>query len=614
VRSKAWPVKVGGALPNTQVFTSEREQLGLALHNGQIGPFEPYELYRHTLSKYVEPGEEWLPYGTADPPEHLWTVRRDIGEALTRRARQAAVAAIRGEPVPPGILDPKLIPARVAAIGVTLHNGGVVGCSVSNRKSLDEAVVAAATGAARDGRFKTPTPDVADKIRPAVSALFDPEWIGNTSKEKAARKLRLGRDSIAVQQGEHRAVFLESVAPHYDWGKEQVVQNLLRKAGAADGPAHWTTYRTATWLSGKRGAVPHVFGFAEPPAGPCDRKALRGDLALLGRYIDSNLLPNGLPRYAQTPVPGWKRDQGTAARAVHGLSGLVAAGRFLRRDEWRRRGEEGIRRCLDAVDIAVEIPEQPAAGTLRLDGRRCGPMADCVLLTAAARAGCHGEYGRQMDALAAGVAAMFRKDGSIHPDGQPVRMERDNDFLPNAAMLALASHQAHAPAGLAGRLEPYRAWQLRRFQRLHRWGQAGWLPQACAAVYFATGEPVYAETAFAVADWCLDWQVETTGAFLTDLSPGGPTFHTAFIAEGIADAWALALACGDKNRARLYERAWYSAMRFMRRLIVRPVDAPCFPDPDRSVGGVRCSLTRSTVRIDFVSHLIIAIVKGLSHI
>ena len=40
VRSKAWPVKVGGALPNTQVFTSEREQLDLAISNAfpQLGP------------------------------------------------------------------------------------------------------------------------------------------------------------------------------------------------------------------------------------------------------------------------------------------------------------------------------------------------------------------------------------------------------------------------------------------------------------------------------------------------------------------------------------------------------------------------------------------------
>jgi AMMECR1 domain-containing protein/orotate phosphoribosyltransferase len=607
VRSKVWPVKVGGALPNTQVFTSEREQLDLAIRNAQVGPFEPYELYRHTLSKYVEPGEEWLPYGTADGPENLWTVDRAIGEALTRRARQTAVAAVCGLQVPPGALDAKLIPTRVAAVAATLYNRGVIGCSVSSRENLDDAIVAAATAAARDKRFRVLTPDLTEKICPAVSVLYDPEWIGNSARDKAARKLRLGRDSLAVQQAEHRAVFLESVGPHFDWSKEKLTQRLLSKAGATDGTANWTTYRTATWLLTSDGAVPHVFGFAAPPDGPCDSPALRGDLALLGRYVDANLLPSGLPRYAQTPVPGWKWDHGSVARAVHGLMGLVIAGRLLRRPDWRRHGEEGIRRCLDAV----EIPEHATAGRLRLVGKTCEPMADCLLLTAATRAGCGGKHCRQMNALAARVASMFREDGSIHPDGQPIRMDRDNDYLPNAAILALAVHYGNAPAGLAARMEPYRAWQLRRFRLLHRWGQAGWLPQACAAVYFATGDPVYASTAFEVADWCLDRQIEATGAFLTDLAPGGPTFHTAFIAEAIADTWALALALNERERAQRYQRSWYSTMRFARQLIIRPVDAPCLADPDRSIGGVRGSLTSSTVRIDFVSHLIVAMAKGL---
>ena len=607
VRSKVWPVKVGGALPNTQVFTSEREQFDLALRNGQIGPFEPYQLFRHTLRKFVEPGEAWLPYGTADGPELVWTEDRAIGTALTHRARQAVAAAVRGQTAPPAKLDSKLIPARFAAIGVTLYHHGTVGCAVSQRPILDDAVVAAAMAAAADRRFGILTSDLADKISIVVSVLHDPEWMGNTTKEAAARKLRLGRDSLAVQQGKHQAVFLDSVATHYDWGKEQLAVRLLRKARATDGPAQWTTYRTAAWLSSKRGAVPHRFGFAGPPAGPCDLKALRGDLALLGRYIDQNLLPGGLPRYAQTPVPGWEWERGSSARAVHGLYGLITAGRCLRRADWRRRGEEGIRRCL----AAVEIPRHSTAGTLQLAGQRNGPMADCVLLTAAARTGCGDGNRRQMKALAASVMALFRDDGSIHPDGQPVRIERDNDYLPNAAMLSLASHRAKTPAGLAARLEPYRVWQLRRFQRLHRWGQAGWLPQVCAEVYFATRDRVYADTAFEVVDWCLDQQVGVTGAFLTDLAPGGPTFHTAFIAEAVADAWALALACDDEKRAQRYEQAWYAAMRFSRQLIIRPVDAPCFPEPERCIGGVRGSLTTSTVRIDFVSHLIVAIVKGL---
>ena len=410
-----------------------------------------------------------------------------------------------------------------------------------------------------------------------------------------------------MQQGQRRAVFLESVAPHFNWGKEKLVQRLLRQAHATDRPAHWITYRTATWMLAKEGTVPHRFGFAGPVDGPCDEKALRADLELLGRYVDVNLLPSGLPLYAQTPVPGWKWERGSAARAIHGLLGLVLAGGVLGRGSWRQHGEEGIRRCLNAV----EISNGETAGTLKIEGLRCGPMADCLLLIAANRVRCEENSRHHVNAIAARVAAMLHEDGSVFPSWLPVRMDRDNDFLPNAAILALAMHYRKAPGALANRFDKSRHWQLRRFQRLHRWGQAGWLPQACAELYYATGDAVYANTAFEVADWCLDQQIEATGAFLEDFAPGGPTFNTAFIAEAIADAWGLALACNDPDRARRYEKSWHAALCFARRLIIRPVDAPCLPDAHRSIGGVRCSVTGSLVRIDFVSHLIIAIVKGL---
>jgi AMMECR1 domain-containing protein/orotate phosphoribosyltransferase len=608
VRSTVWPVKIGGALPNTQVFISEREQLDLALRNASLSAFEPYEIYRHTVRKHLEQNVDWLPYGAPDGSEYAWTGDRMVGQALTTRAREVALAVARGDPLPPISLDPGLIPTSVAAVGVTLYHRGVIGCSISSRGNLDQALVAAAQAAVEDDRFGRITPDILDELCPAVSILYDPEWIGSTSARVAARKLRLGRDSLAVRQGDRQALFLESVGPYYDWSKELLAQRLLQKAQATDGPVHWITYRTATWLHRQSEAVQHHFGFAGPPAGPCDVTALRDDLLLLGGYIERNLLSSGLPRYAQSPmISEWRWDQGSAARIIHGLSGLLTAGELLQREDWKELARTGLQRCIEAVEIAAGS----TAGTLRLEGQRCGPMADCELLAAAAFSGCSDRTCPQLDALAAGVAAMFRADGSIHPDRQPVRIERDNDYLPNAAILALAAHNADRSDGLAPFMEPYRSWQLRRFRLLHGWGQAGWLPQACAKMFLVTGDPTYAATAFEVADWCIDWQIEATGAFLTDLSPDGPSFHTAFIAEAIADAWHVAMICNDLDRVQQYEGAWWGAMRFARQLIIRPVDAPCVPDPSLSIGGVRGSLTTSTIRIDYVSHLAIAISKGL---
>lgn len=55
-------------------------------------------------------------------------------------------------------------------------------------------------------------------------------------------------------------------------------------------------------------------------------------------------------------------------------------------------------------------------------------------------------------------------------------------------------------------------------------------------------------------------------------------------------------------------------MRFMDNLIIRDEDTFCMKDPLHSCGGVRLSLTSTAVRIDFVSHLLLALVKGVKEL
>jgi hypothetical protein len=366
-----------------------------------------------------------------------------------------------------------------------------------------------------------------------------------------------------------------------------------------DEPAHWTTYRTATWLGGKREAMRQAFGFVAPAAEGCTSSELRDDLALMGKYIERNLLPDGRPRYAQMPITGTQFDHGSAARVIFTLASWFAAARVLRRPDWQEIAKNGIRQCLDKSQ-----PTQSRDGD-----EQYGPMADCMLLLASGAAGL--DSSALVRKLFGRVDSLLGADGIICPPGQPVRAERDNDYLPNVAALALARLCVPAPSNLRRRLEQCHLFQRQRFRNLHNWGQAGWLPQACAELHGITGDEQFAETAFEVADWCIDHQVAATGAFLTDLAPGGPTFHTAFVAEGMADAWRLALGRGDKERAERYERSWHAAMRFARQLVIRPVDAPYLRRPSESIGGVRQGPTNSFVRIDFVGHLMAAITKGL---
>jgi AMMECR1 domain-containing protein len=379
-----------------------------------------------------------------------WTQDQAIGAALVRRARAAAVATVRNRKIPCAKLSSELIPTRVAAIGVTLYRGGVCGCCISTEPRLDDAVVAAAAAAARDRRFHRLLPDALRHLHVVISVLYDPQRLGPCRKQKAAGSLRVGRDTLAVSDGARRAMFLDFVASHHAWSKLKLVTQLLRKAQLTNKPVQWTTYRTASWLEDRTGARAQQFGFSMEPTVRCTAAMLRADVALMGRFLARNLMAGGQVRYAQLPVTGWHTDRGPSERAKLGYEALGQAARILRRADWRRQAESGLR--------------------------------------------------------------------------------------------------------------------------------------------------------------------SLSGPDLPDLAADTPTSRLALIAGGLAEAWLLALAHDDWKRAMRYRDSWHSAIRSVRQLIIRSVDAPMLKHPLLSVGGVRSSPTDSMVRIDSVSHLMAAMSKGLQAI
>ena len=117
---------------------------------------------------------------------------------------------------------------------------------------------------------------------------------------------------------------------------------------------------------------------------------------------------------------------------------------------------------------------------------------------------------------------------------------------------------------------------------------------------------------YELADWALEYQLDKNGAFLVDYTPDGPGFQTACVLGALADAWSVACRAGQRERERKYRDAWERGVGFIDRLIIRKDDTFAMREPSKSLGGVRQSLTGSTVRIDYVAHTLLALVKGLS--
>ncbi len=607
-RSRGWETKMGGALPNSQVYTSEIEQYVHARwRNAKIPLSEPHDLYRHDIRKCIEPGEYWLPYGCFQDPATYWTSDESIGRKLTERALEAVRAAVASVELAGESLPDDLIPAPVFAIAVTLYRAGVEGCYVTWGGSLDSCLVRAADKALTDSRFaERHKNNSLDDLDIAVSVLHDREWLGQIPIEQAAIKLRMGADSMSVQQGARRGFLLASVGPHFNWGKDRFTKELLRKAGIAGPPYTWATYETATWLRNARSGCTYkiVSGFPERKPLLQTSERLRSEAARLAGYIVRSLGPEGIPEYSYEPVTGERLREGSPGRLVHALASLEEAGRVLNTREWRDAGLRGLLHCLKA------LVSHHGRVCLYLRGQAPSAMADCQLLSGAAAASI--PEPAKVSALANRVKSMFQPDGRITDTPRGVGVACEHDFLPGVALLAIARYVAQTDerTWLDG-LAPHLHWYRRRFRLLHPWGMVGWQTQAWAAIHKLTGDPDHANFVFEMADWALDWQHERTGAFISDLSPTGPSFHTGFLAEGMAAAWNLAVRTADRERAARYERSCREALRFMDQLIIAPEDTFCMRDQARAIGGVRQSLITSNVRIDFVSHTLCAVVASL---
>jgi orotate phosphoribosyltransferase/AMMECR1 domain-containing protein len=618
VRDSVLGRKIGGALPNTQVFVCEMGQYNHARRrNARLTDAEPHELYRHTLTKHIEPGDTWLPYGAEDGPELQWTNDRSIGQELVDRAR-SVVDAASGSLLPGRALADTLVPYPIYGCAVGLYRRGLMasGLALATQPGalpLDALVRDAARRAAAElatrlcGSHRAEVPG----LEPAglekswsivVTLLHDPERLGR-STSVATSKLRRGLDAVVAEQNGRRVVALPSAIPYSGLSRQEFIATMSVEASGTGTGAEWRTYRTSAWLGGDARVVrPMRFGFPLHDRDEPDYTSMTQGLA---QHIVAGLDELGLPTYHLDAVRGKATRTGTSARLISALLALDEAGRRYRRDDWIDAARPGLIHSLDYVG------RDGVPGAVALPGQRNGILADCVLLEAATALGSTIADHPSVPPLLARVIELFRPDGRIGLKPVKLGIRQDHDFLPGAALLALATAAHSGKVALANpTLEACLRWQRGRFRVLRTWGMAGWQPQGWAAAWRVTRDPDQAKFVFEIADWAVERQVTKTGAFLEDLAYTEPTFNTGFIAQAVAAAWRVADEYGDRDRRARYQCSWERAMSFLAALMISPEDTFCMEDPDRALGGVRTSITRSDVRIDAVSHALRALSAG----
>jgi hypothetical protein len=198
------------------------------------------------------------------------------------------------------------------------------------------------------------------------------------------------------------------------------------------------------------------------------------------------------------------------------------------------------------------------------------------------------------------LRGLVRADGRITLDGSVLNATVDHDGVPGFALLALADFPG---VDVGGCLE----WYWRRFSAVHPWLLAATQLPAWSAL--AGRVPGAIDFVAMIADWLSDWQHESSGAFLAELQPLGPSCQTAWLGASMARAAAAMYESGDVERGARYTRSCRAALRFVARLVVGVDDTFSMPNPAAAIGGVRRSLNRSDMPLEAAAHLLDALLR-----
>jgi orotate phosphoribosyltransferase/AMMECR1 domain-containing protein len=593
VVSKERPETMGGALPRMPGIRDEWQQFRHARYNNaDLYAFEPYTIYRHEVSKFVEPGAPWQQSGVPSNEE---------APDLSSLAAWALELARGREPAEP--LAIPVFPPTAKQIFVTIYiDGEVRGCMGAEFNDLQETLRTLTQDALADERFTHVVEEDDSTLAVSVSLLYNELEMGDFSREEVRFRYRHGQQALMLEQNTRAGLLLPFVAARLSLDAEDFVDEVIDKAGITRQPYNWKRFDCVTWLAGEDGVWKLEGGCRQSTAtlGP-------GEIARLHtEYLLRNQRPDGSLYFSYYPFENTLFQGIDAARQAHGAWTLARVG------------------LTDAAVAALKyVLSQPEDEASALARDAFVLLALCALGMPAVTDGA---------ALSAKLLAAIDRHGRIatwQPPPEPAAREDDleetddddeeeeetvdpeqlQNYVPGQVLLALAAAQKTGVISVdEKKIERAFRYYRHRFRYKRDFGQVSWMALSSAAWARLTSQREYAVLALEIADWILEFQHAKTGAFLTDHQPDTPGYTTAVYLEAIGAVFHVA-AEFDPARCSRYDDAFHRGFAFLDRLIVQDRDSSVLPNADYAVGGLRENLYSGHVRIDFVQHSLAAILE-----
>lgn len=613
VCSRERRAQMGGALPSMPGIGGDWEQFQHARRkNGELLSFEPFVIYRHEVTKAIEPGAAWQPTGVPREARIAWHEDPVACGPVAERARDIAIAALLAIPETTTPVPDDLLPNELDSVYVSVYvQGRLRGCMGTalelNDIHLDEDVRKVTLAALRDQRFADAPADIAaDGVAVTVSILFSPLELGSYSPEEAALRIRHGRHALMARQNDRVGLLLPFVAATNNLDRAGFVAEVIDKAGITRPPYYWCRFECASWLADSQGIDPLDGGFPRRRE-PAPFAALVEKLAALhAQYLVRQQDEDGSLFFYYDPFQDRLHRGMSPPRLAHAAWVLSRACNAI--------GDPELVTARDKiVEHHLALIREAADGCWLEGGSDPASVSESSFLLLALCENLDGDRARSVAAnLASTLWPKIGAHGRIatHRAADADADDAYQDYFPGQMLLALAA--AHRSGIADVREDPLdRAFTYYRHRFRHRrhFGQVSWLMQAFGAWWDATRRGDFADLVFEVGDWILQYQQDTTGAFINDHQPDTPGYTTALYLEGIAVGARLAAALNDESRRRRYRDSLERGFAFVDRLTIQPRDAALLPNAAFAIGGLRQSVYASEIRADFVQHSLSAILE-----
>ncbi len=608
VRSLERPERMGGALPRMPGILNEWAQFHHArIKNGKLYSIEPYEIFRHEVTKAIEPGATWQPTGVPAPEQTPWHKDSKVCAQVVERARDLVLVQLlnRAEITEP--LQDELLPPNVESIYVTIYiEGHLRGCMGHKVRTLDDDLKKTVSAALRDERFTERDAVNADALAVTVSFLFDPLQLGEASPQEVVNYFKHGEQTLMVYQGDRVGLLLPFVASFWNLDAVSFAQNVIDKAGLTEPPYYWVRLDCSTWFGNSDGVWPTIGGFAvhQHDLPPLEQLVTKHSKLHL-QYLLKHLREDGTFYSGYQPFHNRLFASDDPARQSHGAWVLARASKIFGDDDIK----SGAQKVIDS--LLARAKQEAEEIWLQREGEVSTVAELSFLLLALTNLPADDPRRSFIKSLANTLWRRIELPHgriSTHANADDPSPEAFQDYFAGQVLLALAVACEENVCEIdRERLQRSFEYYRHRFRHKRHFGQVTWLLQSFSSWWRVTKEQQFADMVFEIADWLLGYQQDKTGGFINDHATATPGYTTAVYLEGVAAALTVTVA--DDTRRQKYFDSFARGVAFLDRLIIQDRDRSILPNIDFALGGLRQGIYYSEIRTDFVQHSLSALLE-----